>query len=231
MSQNTRAQDSGQDGDLRRNNPPQYNHCPLPPRVEEQRGDEPPPMARRRTTRHQPLCEMRTKHLEQRIDMLTELVNTLVMVLGQNAANATPAILPGIPLANAKGEEGLPLQRGRDIVAGEAQTDIDACRRRARRRHRTRHQSRGNAPELHALEHTRDLVFSRLERMRADPNLDDGYDFEYERSAGSRENTDLRAQLNARRRGLSSKLRAGPLSEQRLRRSTCRKCRHRLISC
>ena len=47
--------------------------------------------------------------LEQRIDTLTELVNTLVTGLGQNAANVTPAIPPGIPLANAEGEEGLPL--------------------------------------------------------------------------------------------------------------------------
>ena len=42
--------------------------------------------------------------------MLTELVNTLVTALGQNAANATSAIPPGIPLANAGGEEGLPPQ-------------------------------------------------------------------------------------------------------------------------
>ena len=59
-------------------------------------------------TSRQPHREKRTKHLEQRIDMLTELVNTLVMALGQNAANVTPTIPPGIPLANAGGEEKLP---------------------------------------------------------------------------------------------------------------------------
>ena len=88
--------------------------------MEEQEGDEPPPMARRRTTKHQPHRETRTKHLEQRIDTLTELVNTLVTTLGQNAANATPAIPPGIPLANEGSEEGLPLQEGGDIAAGGA---------------------------------------------------------------------------------------------------------------
>ena len=47
--------------------------------------------------------------------------------------------------------------------------------------------------------HTKDSVFDRLERIRVDPNLDDGYNFENERSAGSRESADLRARLNARR--------------------------------
>ena len=61
------------------------------------------------------------------------------------------------------------------------------------------HENRGNTPELHGPKHTRDSVFNRLERTRADPNLDDGYDSKYEHSAGSRESTDLRAQLNARR--------------------------------
>ena len=126
MSQNTRAQNSGQEGDLKRNNPPQYNLRLLPPQVEEQEGDEPPSVARRRTTRHQPRREMRTERLEQRIDMLIELVNMLVTALGQNAANVTPAIPPGIPLATGEGKEGLPPQEGEDIAAGEAQVDTDA---------------------------------------------------------------------------------------------------------
>ena len=97
MSQNTITQNSGYEGDPRRNNPPQYNLSPLLPQVEEQEGDEPPPVARGRATRRQPRYEARTEHLEQRIDTLTELVNTLVAVLGQNASNMTPAILPGDP--------------------------------------------------------------------------------------------------------------------------------------
>ena len=108
MSQNTRTYNSGQEGDLRRNNPLPYNLHPLQPQIEEQEGDEPPRVARRRMTRRQPRCETRTESLEQRIDTLTELVNTLVIALGQNAANVTPAIPPGIPLSNMGGEEGLP---------------------------------------------------------------------------------------------------------------------------
>ena len=125
MSQNTRAQNSGQEGDLRRNNPPPYNICPLQPQVEEQEGDKPPPVARKRTTRHRPHRETRTERLEQRSDTLTELVNTLVTTLGQNVANATPAIPPGNPLANSGGEEGLPPQEGRDVAVGSAQADTD----------------------------------------------------------------------------------------------------------
>ena len=48
-------------------------------------------------------------------------------------------------------------------------------------------------------EHTRNSVFSRLERVRVNPNLDDGHDIENERSAGSRESVDLVVRLNARR--------------------------------
>ena len=70
--------------------------------------------------------------------MLTELVNTLVTALGQNEANATPGILPGIPLANFKGEEGLPPQEGGDAVVGEVQADTDVRRRRVWHRRRTR---------------------------------------------------------------------------------------------
>ena len=58
--------------------------------------------------------------------MLTELVSTLVATLGQNAANVTPAIPPGISLANAEGEEGPPPQEGKDAMASEARTDTDA---------------------------------------------------------------------------------------------------------
>ena len=49
-------------------------------------------MVRIRATRHQHRHEMRTGRLEQLIDTLTELANTLVTTLGQNAANATFAI-------------------------------------------------------------------------------------------------------------------------------------------
>ena len=53
-------------------------------------------------------CETRMERLEQRIDTLTELVNTLVVALGQKAANMALAIPLGIPLANAEGEEAQP---------------------------------------------------------------------------------------------------------------------------
>ena len=95
MSQNTRAQNSGQKGNLRRNNPPQHNIRPLPPQEADQEGDELPLVARRRTMRHQPRRETRTRRLKQRIGTLTKLVNMLVTALGQNADNATPAIPPG----------------------------------------------------------------------------------------------------------------------------------------
>ena len=72
-----------------------------------------------------PCRETRTKRLVQRIDTLTELVNTLVAALGQNVANVAPAIPPGIPLANAESEETLPPQEVRDATASKAQTDID----------------------------------------------------------------------------------------------------------
>ena len=42
-------------------------------------------------------------------------------------------------------------------------------------------------------------MFNRLEWTVADLNLDDEYDSEYERSAGSRESPDLRARLDAKR--------------------------------
>ena len=48
---------------------------------------------------------MRTECLEQCLDTLTELVSTLVMALGQNAANVALAIPPRIPLANTEGRE------------------------------------------------------------------------------------------------------------------------------
>ena len=76
----------------------------LPHQVEEQEGDEPPPVVERRVARSQPRREMQTKHLEQSIDTLTKLVSTLVAALGQNAANVAPAIPSRIPLANAEGK-------------------------------------------------------------------------------------------------------------------------------
>ena len=74
--------------------------------MEEQEGDEPPPMVERRaaTPRH----ETRIERLEQHMNTLIELVNTLVAALGQNTANVAPAIPPGIPFANAESEETLP---------------------------------------------------------------------------------------------------------------------------
>ena len=114
-------------------------------------------------TRHQPHCETRTERLEQRIDTLTELVNTLVTTLGQNEANATPAIPPGILLAKAEGEKGLPPLEGGDVAIGSAQADTDARRRRARHRRRIRHEDQGDALDSHVSEHTRNSVFNRLE--------------------------------------------------------------------
>ena len=81
MSQNTRTQNSGQEADPRRNNPP-YNLRLLLPQAEEQEGDEPPPVAGRREMRRQPHRDARMERLEQRIDTLTKLVNTLVAALG-----------------------------------------------------------------------------------------------------------------------------------------------------
>ena len=112
MSQNTRTQNSDQEGDPRRNNPPQYNLRPFLPQVGEQEGDEPPLMASRRPARHQPRCETKMECLEQRIDTLTELVNTLVTALGENATSVTPAIPKRIPFVNANGEEAPPLEEG-----------------------------------------------------------------------------------------------------------------------
>ena len=100
--------------------PPQYNLCPFLPQVEEQEGDEPLPMARGRAARRQPRCDARTECLEQRIDTLTELINTLVVALGQNAANMTPVVPLGIPLANVEGEEAPPPQEGKDATASKA---------------------------------------------------------------------------------------------------------------
>ena len=134
LSQNTRTQNSDQVGDPRRNNPSQYNLRLLLPQVKEQEGDEPPLVGRRRKARRQPHRETRKECIEQLINTLTELVNTLVAAFGKNAANVAPAIPPGIPLANAEGEEVSPPQEGRNVTSSEARTDIDACQRRARRR-------------------------------------------------------------------------------------------------
>ena len=43
------------------------------------------------------------ERLKQRLDILTELVSTLVAALGQNTANVAPAIPLGIFLTNAEG--------------------------------------------------------------------------------------------------------------------------------
>ena len=142
MSQTTRTQNSGEEGNPRRNNPPQYNLRPLLPQVEEQEGNEPPPVARRRLERHQPCRETKMEHLEQHIDTLTQLVNTLVAALDQNAANMTPVIPPGIPPANAEGKEAPPPQEGEGATASEARTNNDAHRRHVQHRRRSTRQER-----------------------------------------------------------------------------------------
>ena len=109
-----------------------------------------------------------------------------------------PPTLSGIPHANAEDGEGLPSQEGRDIAISDAQADTNTRWRHTRHRRGTRQWNRGDASSLHVFEHTRDSVFNRIERVRDDPNLDDGYNSENERSTGSRDNTDLRARLNAR---------------------------------
>ena len=114
MSHNTRTQNSGQDTDPRRNNPPQYNLRPLYSQVEEQEGDELPLVVERRVARCQPYREMRTERLELCLNTLTELVSTLVAALGQNAANVALTIPPAIPLANMEGG---------DATTCEAQTE------------------------------------------------------------------------------------------------------------
>ena len=66
--------------------------------MEEQEGDKLPPVTEMRVARRQPCSETRMERLKQRIDMLTELVSTLVVALGQNAANMAPVIPPEILL-------------------------------------------------------------------------------------------------------------------------------------
>ena len=134
---------------------------------------------------------------------MTELVNTLVTALGQNAANVTPAIPPRIPLVNAEGEEVPPPQEDRDAMVNEARTNTNVRRRRTRRRRhnatRGRYENQETTPKSHGTERTRDLVFNRLERMVINANLDDEYDSEYECLAGFRESADPRAWLDAQR--------------------------------
>ena len=103
--------------------------------MEEQKGGEPPRVVGGKVARRQPRCETRIEHLGQRIDTLTELVNTLATVLGQNVASVAPAIPPGIPLANAEGAEDPPHQEGWNAAASEASTATHAHRRRARHKH------------------------------------------------------------------------------------------------
>ena len=80
--------------------------------------------------------------LEQLIDMLTELVNTLVAALGQNVANVTPVIPSRIPPANTEGEEALPPQEGEGARASETRIDTNARQRRPRCRRRNTRQGR-----------------------------------------------------------------------------------------
>ena len=71
----------------------------------------------------------KTERLEQHIDTLIKLVNTLVAALGQNTTNVALAILSRILFANAEGKEALPPKEGRDATVSEARTDTSACRR------------------------------------------------------------------------------------------------------
>ena len=98
MSQNIRTHNSGQEGGSRRNNPPPYNLHPLQPQEEEQKGNKQPPMARRQMTRRQPRREKRTECLEQRIDTLTELVDTLVTAWAKTQPTRPLPSLRGSPL-------------------------------------------------------------------------------------------------------------------------------------
>ena len=120
MSHKTRTQNSGPDADPRRNNPFQYNLCPLRPQLEDQEGNELPPVVDKRIARHLSHRETRIERLEQCLDTLIELVSTLVAALDQNAATVAPAIPLGIPFANAEGEEAQPPQEDRDATGNEA---------------------------------------------------------------------------------------------------------------
>ena len=131
MRNNIRTHNSGQDADPRRNNSPQYNLRPLRPQVEEQGGDELPPVVERRAARRQPHDETKMERLEQCLDTLTELFSTLIAALGQIATNVAPAIPPGIPFANPEGGEPLPPQEGEDATASEALIETSQRRRRA----------------------------------------------------------------------------------------------------
>ena len=77
-------------------------------------------------------------------------------------------------------------------------------------------ENRKPTPKSHKTWHTRDSVFNRLERLVADPNLDDDYDSEYERSAGSKESTDLGAWLDARWAQHEQKAKNQPLVRAKL---------------
>ena len=125
--------------------------------------------------------------------MLIELVSVLVMALGQNATNITPAIPLGILLAKAKGGEALPPQEGGDATAKEAELTLESQKVTEATR-----EDRKPIPECCQTQRTRDSVFNKLEWPADNPNLDDGYDFEFEHSTSSRGSTDLRARLNAR---------------------------------
>ena len=52
---------------------------------------------------------MRMERLEHDLDMLTELVSTLVTALGENTTNVVLPIPSGIPLAIAEGGKAQPL--------------------------------------------------------------------------------------------------------------------------
>ena len=203
MIHNTRTYNGGQDDEERRNNPPQYNLCPLRLQMKEREGYELLPLAERRAAGCQPHREMRTEHLKHRLDTLTELVNTLVTALGQNIVNVAPAIPPRISLDNAKGEDAQPPQEGRDTIASEAHTETSQRQRRARHRHRNiaqpAQEDRELTPESRQTECTWDSVFNRIELPAIDPNMDDDYDSEFDHSASSRGSADLRALLDGRR--------------------------------
>ena len=76
---------------------------------------------------------------------------------------------------------------------------VEGARRRNRNTTRGTHKNQDVITVSREIEHTQDSVFNRPERAIADSNLDDEYNSDHERLAGSRESPDLRLQLEARR--------------------------------
>ena len=81
--------------------------------MEEQEGDKLSSFAERKAARRPPHCETRMKILEHYLDMLTELVSTLVTALGQNVANmALPSLQESFLLMQRARRLNLPKRVG-----------------------------------------------------------------------------------------------------------------------